>query len=277
MGRWPRREPEIRSGGKRGKDRVGRSNRARVLACAGATLSAGAAAATAERADEAGAPSAATVVETVTVTETTTVFAKRFGERGVISLGAERLAGLVWTINVSDSPMTWRGSVALLGQSFVASTPLSLIPQAQPRFAMDWFFVERLSFGGTFTAAYSRPGGDGTTAKEADRTTLVGLGVAPRFGYALAIIDWITLWGNVGIQFNYARAGTDGAPETQWMALALSVEPMFLFEIGPQFGITATPNVDIPLLSKQKAGTASYRDQSKMLTTGLSLGLTTWF
>jgi hypothetical protein len=224
-----------------------------------------------------GVASARVVTETTTVTETHTVYWKTFGERGVINISAERLAGLIWVINASDSPATWRASAALLGQSFIAATPLSLVPQAQPRFGIDWFFVERVSFGGTFTAAYSRPGGNGTTAKDADETTLVGLGVAPRFGYALAIIDWITLWGNVGVQFNYARAGIDNAPKTEWLALALSIEPMFVFDIGRQFGLTATPNVDIPLLSRQKSGNSSYQAYDTVFTTGLSLGLSTWF
>lgn len=229
----------------------------------------------------------------------------RFGDRGQLVVGADRLVPLVGytsqSITASDGDVTTKttdsgASVAFL----IGREPQLGVMHTVPRVAIDVTVLPRLTIGTAFALAF---GIDGTHTEE--RTPRVGqrtvrenavpggtlLGFAPRVGYVVRIGDHLAFWPRAGIAFYSVKSQREVTSNLGVTSSSTVTDTIFSLDLDPQLVWTPLPRVlvhvgplaNLPLTGAHETSFAQgpeVKDRSDDLTIfhfGVSAGFGIWF
>ncbi len=183
---------------------------------------------------------------------TTPASDRRFGRQGQVSLGAERLFGVSYT---TQSPGTASATtVSLMGSSGLEA---GFAPYSIPRLGLDYFASDGFSLGFGMEFANVSQGGNFSPP------SLTLLGLNPRLGYAVQVIDGFSFWPRAGFSYVHLSSGSQSS-----YLLAGSLEVQFVVTPLQHFGFMLGPVLDIGL-----AGTSDL----KLTQVGLQTALLGWF
>ncbi len=231
------------------------------------------------------------VLASLAVTATATAEPVDFGARGQVILSADRLSPLFSYSRIEtdtgggDSTTNTTTSMSLLWNG---------APEAVydiPRIGLDYVLAPNITIGGDlfgtipFSASRSTTMGGTTTTRDTAKYSAFGIGA--RGGYVLALSHGLAFWPRGGL--SYTRESTSnvigGRGETQSLTVsqfALSLEPLFVIEAVPHFGVVFGPVLDLPLRGTQHTEvtmgntTVSSDNNSQQLHFGITLGLLGW-
>ncbi len=150
--------------------------------------------------------------------------AQNFGQKGDLSISADRLFGLYLTNDVALSD----GFLMALGIG-----PIVAFPYTTARLGVDYFVIDHLSVGGNLGIIF----GDDNNSFGGDDDFTAFL-IEPRVGYAVNISDKFGIWPRGGITF-FDIDDFDG--------FALTLEAPFFFTPTDGFGLAFGPSFDIEL------------------------------
>lgn len=161
--------------------------------------------------------------------------AQQFTDRGTMAFSAERLMGIQYSHRSEQVGPIEYDTQGATTVSFAWKGQANYSPFDAPRFAFDYFVIDRLSVGGSIGVSNISlsPGGSGTEFE-----------FAPRVGYGVMFGSVVGIWPRGGFTYHSAsaRVGGFGAGEN---GFALTLEcpfPIipfqhFAFEVGPTFDI----------------------------------------
>ncbi len=151
--------------------------------------------------------------------------AERLGQRGDLTVGAERLFGLNITNNGGAAGGDFNQT------SFSLALQRSNSPLTLPRVAVDYYFISNLALGGTFGfyEAFDSEAGD-------------GIFFGPRVSYAIPLSRSWTLLPRGGFSY-YSEDGGGG----RFSVFALSLEGAMALTIARDFGFLGSLTLDVSL------------------------------
>jgi len=235
------------------------------------------------------------------------------GNAGGIVIGAERLAGVYHTkINTKSEQTTTVGGTTITSKSDVDTTRTTFAvfghaaesPTQVPRLALDFFPIDGLSLGGSFTYIASSGKVKGTQSlsgsvnqeREIDSKLPTGSGLIfqPRLGFAFAFNEVVGIWPRAG--FSYTRLVTkEEVTETDAQGneqkfedtitityTDLTLEGMLFVSPFSNFAFVGGPFVDIPLGGSQKQestrpNSQSFEADNTLLCYGAMIGVAGYF
>ena len=202
---------------------------------------------------------------------------------GTLSLGAERLTGIqygsfttAWAGGDLDTSVT---SVAFLGQSGEGDYQAPRVYD-MPRLSFDGFAIDGLSVGGSLmvtSQSYSRTQHSGNVARGSVDSSATDFLIAPRVGYATFFSGVVGIWPRGGFSF-FSESADVGNNNGSFKATYFDffAECPFLFEIVPDFLVTAGPTFSVTLTGSQKGqafGGGNQSPDSRYVSIGLAAGL----
>ena len=198
--------------------------------------------------------------------------AERFGSKGQVILGADRLSPLLSYSSTSttvNQPLP--GGATFEATTTVKTTSSAILWGGSPsviynipRFALDVAVIDHLTLGGaiwgyfTFGSSTESPGNNGVTVSVDNPKTTI-FGVYPRIGYVLNFTDVFAFWPRGG--FSITDVHTTNEPNgrntvtTTDTPFALHLEPLFAITPIEHVGFTLGPVVDIPLFGAHSVTT----------------------
>ena len=218
------------------------------------------------------------------------VYAQDFGKSGQFAVGAERLFGLVHSINteeLGDAEVTRsHTNISLLLTPFGSTTATSFpVGYSFPRIGADYFVMDGLSVGGSL-GIFAHSGNVETEfmgeTEDEDTGSITGFLFQPRVGYAFMFNETLGIWPRGGITFVSFGYEAENNDETSSSAWAITLEapfvinpvPHVVFGIGPtlDLGVTGSTEVDYAA-----AGEANVDNDFTMHDIGLQTSLTAYF
>ena len=148
-----------------------------------------------------------------------------FGDSGQLVLSAENMFGFNY-----NHPST--GSSATTFALFANPFGVGVTTYQWPRLAFDAFVTKGISAGGAISFARTTFGNSSSNAFQ----------VAPRLGYAMLVAPSLGVWPRIGVTYIYSDSNTN--------FLALTVDALAAFVVGPHLAITFGPTLDVGLSGK---------------------------
>jgi hypothetical protein len=229
----------------------------------------------------------------------------RFGDRGQLVLGADRLLPLAsyttQTVTAIEGATTTKitdsgGSFAL----FLGREPSLGAVHTIPRLAFDFSVMNRITIGTSFAFAFGLTGrhteerspADGpqtTRDNRAPGTTIIGF--APRVGYILPLGARVAVWGRAGFGFYSVKSAVEQTTNLGVTSTATQTDTIFSLDLDPQLVwlplehvlLHVGPLVNVPLTGShatafsQGSDSKDRSDDLFLLHVGLSAGLGVWF
>jgi hypothetical protein len=223
-----------------------------------------------------------------------------FGRAGRLTLGAERLFGLVSSTVSAEEMGT---EVDLTTTSIDLGVRQGQSPWSTPRIALDGFAIDGLSLGAALGfSAVSYSGGASIGSANADLDVGSGwtLVLMPRVGYAYMFSESVGIWPRAGLSMFFSSAGLDegafgeqdidgdGVPDLEVTTADLSIHGIALTAELPlvitpveHFAILIAPSVDFGVSGSVSGGDADAGgeiEQDMQITDlGIHFGLLGWF
>jgi hypothetical protein len=134
--------------------------------------------------------------------------------------------------------------------------------------AADYFVIDNLSVGGmiTFENLTFDNGGGGST-------TTTTFGFAPRVGYDIAIVDKLSFWPDLFVEYSTASTSNNGGSEN---IFSLGVFAPLLFHPVPHFFVGLGPDLSTEL-SHDRSNNGQTRGVSKLTQYGVMSTIGGWF
>jgi hypothetical protein len=229
----------------------------------------------------------------------------RFGERGQLVLGADRLMPLVsytsQTITAVQGDTTTEVTDTGTSLAFlVGREPTLGAVHTVPRVAFDFTVLRNLTLGTSIAFAFG-VGGDHTeertptvgpkTTREsrAPRSTLIGF--APRVGYVVALGSKLAFWPRAGFGFYSVTSKTEETSNLGVTSTTRVTDTLFSLDLDPQLVwlplphvlVHAGPLMNVPLDGShetsfsQASDMKARTDDLSLFHLGVSAGLAVWF
>jgi hypothetical protein len=219
-----------------------------------------------------------------------------FARAGTVAIGAERMFGFSrssLTVQQEQPPSdteatTTLNRFSLLGRT--AFSPQFPSPYSTPRFGIDFFPIDGLSFGGSLT--YVTESGETETETPAGSQTEdtdpgSGFLISPRVGYGLMFSEVFGIWPRGGITYFTAgeenkNAAGQTTSESTIKGLAATIEVPLIISPVDHVGFTIGPTLDIPLSGSSETDPTDPADATtefdvKFMDIGVHAGLLVWF
>lgn len=199
--------------------------------------------------------------------------------QGTFTVGAERLTGIVHG-TIKNDPFPGQNpnagdedgitSVAFLGNGlFSADDSRSMF--FMPRVGFDYFIIDGLSLGGSFTV-HTISDNDEDSANDVSFTNIL---FAPRVGYAYMFGDVVGIWPRGGISYVHGSVDPDqgGGASSHYFAFEIDV-PLIIAPVK-NFGITVGPLFDVTLGGSQteRLPPPEHTRDASLVLFGLSAGI----
>ncbi len=215
----------------------------------------------------------------------------QFGARGQFIISADRLSPLFSYTRVKqdqgggDTTTTSTTSISLLW----TGEPQDFYDI--PRLGLDYVIAPSITVGGSLfatlplSASRSTTNNGVTTSRDGAKTTFVGVGA--RAGYVLPLSHGISFWPRGGLSYSRESITNpitqqDNQTSTSVSQFALSLEPIFVIEPTPHFGVMLGPVLDLPLSGTQHSEftngpmTVSTDTDTSQLHFGITAGILGW-
>jgi hypothetical protein len=187
-----------------------------------------------------------------------------YGDRGNISIGAERLFGFYSNHESVEFP-------APLADLSTTSSQIGLFYQqpssafAIPRLTFDYFIADHFSLG-TALGYYQTDPDDNVRDKEN------GFILAPRVGYAFLFSDKFGVHPHGGFTYVYNGVHFENDDETSESQLAVSLDGTFFYMPAPNVGFTASLVLDLGLTGTYENAQSQEFTRHEQLV-GVSFGM----
>lgn len=215
-----------------------------------------------------------------------------FGAKGHFIISADRLSPLISYTRVRAAGNN-QGDY-----NTTSTTSMSLLwsGQAQdfydiPRIGLDYVIAPKVTLGGaifgTLPMSSSEERTQNGVTDTRDSTRVSAFGIGARIGYVIPLTPTVSFWPRGGL--SYARVtstSVDPQGVTQGSDTvsqpALNLEPLFVIQPAPHFGIVVGPVVDLPLAGSEHTelqamgGTLSFDTDTSQLHLGITVGLLGW-
>ena len=208
-----------------------------------------------------------------------------------VLIGAERLFGAGGEATSTGaryhSDLGAPGSQGGMRAPFDFDTPPAAMPLRAPRVGVDAVLDRRFTVGLAAIAWYGVS--ESSFSLDSHRETVL-VGGAPRVGYLVAGGKRVSAWLRVAVPITYAVSTQtsyvfDGPSEAlvqRYAHVGLALEPTVVVEIVRGFAVTASLDLDIPLVGKTWATSdASFASlpaatRYSVAGAGVTLGLLSW-
>jgi hypothetical protein len=200
--------------------------------------------------------------------------AKEFGNRGTLSIGADRLFGFYFARQDIEYDY-----LPARPESHFDSTEIGLLwegahrltPYTVPRAAVDYFVIDHLSIGGTI--AFSSTSIDYDYPPDAYNRDQSGFLFGPRVGFGTMFNGWAGIWPRGG--FTYYSFNGDGSLDCD--QLAFTAEVMFVLQPAEGVAILIGPTLDYGLTGGIDVVSQPRADLHQHAFGFLTVGLLGWF
>lgn len=215
----------------------------------------------------------------------------RFGARGQLIVGAERMFGLSFGTTKDVDAATSTTTTQSTTNVNVLWSPGPLAVYEIPRLSCDYVAVAGLTLGGS-VGYFSR---SGTSTVEAiggstKRDAMYAFLVAPRVSYTLPLSERIAFWPRAGVTYHAkgaesTSAGTSPVTTRVWAnGFGVDMEAMFALSFAPSVAAVAGPVLDLPVSGTQRMQQTGPNalppqpdDRLRQTNWGLAFGLIGYF